>query len=225
MKEITDWLLSQQDEKYRDFQAKLIPTVPKNYVIGVRTLALRKAAKQLAKRHEAEAFMAELPHNYFEENQLHAFLISEEKDFSSCIEKLDAFLPYIDNWATSDQLCLPVFRQHKAELIPHIERWIASDHTYTIRFGIKQLMDLFLDDDFDPKYAEMVANIRSDEYYVNMMIAWYFATALAKQYETVLPYIEEHRMPVWVHNKSIQKAIESRRVPQEHKEYLRTLKL
>ncbi len=224
MKEITDWLLSQKDEKYRDFQVKLIPTVSKNYVIGVRTPVLRKGAKELAKRRETEDFLAELPHNYFEENQLHAFLICEDKDFSSCIEKLDVFLPYIDNWATSDQLSPPVFRQNKAELIPHIERWITSDHTYMIRFGIKQLMDLFMDSDFDLKYADMVADINSDEYYVNMMIAWYFATALAKQYESVLPYIEEHRMPVWIHNKSIQKAVESKRIPQEHKEYLKSLK-
>ncbi len=224
---IREELFSLQDEQYRVFQAKVMPTVDPETVIGVRTPALRKLAKRLYKEAEpAElaAFMENLPHEYFDENQLHAFIISEEKDFERCIEMINAFLPYIDNWATCDQLSPKVFKKHRKELLPYIVKWMASDQTYTIRYGIGMLLQHFLDDDFEPKYPEMVAQMRSEEYYVNMMIAWYFATALAKQYETAITYIEEQKLDTWTHNKAIQKARESYRVTTEQKEYLKTLK-
>lgn len=223
--EIKEGLFAQQDVVYRDFQAKLIPTVPYDTVIGVRTPELRKMAKQFAKREDIGTFLETLPHGYFEENQLHAFIISERKDFAQCMEELAAFLPYVDNWATCDQMSPKVFKKHRQELLPYIREWIASDETYTVRFGVGMLMAHFLDEDFDPAYPEMVSKIRSKEYYVNMMIAWYFATALAKQYEAVLPYIEEEKLAPWTHNKAIQKAVESYRITPEQKGYLRGLKV
>lgn len=222
--EIKEELFLQQDTVYRDFQAKLIPTIDKETVIGVRTPALRKMAKQLAKREDIGAFLEALPHIYFEENQLHAFIIAERKDFAQCMEELCAFLPYVDNWATCDQMSPKVFKKYRRELLPHIREWLVSDQTYTVRFGVGMLMAHFLDEDFDMAYPEMVSKIRSEEYYVNMMIAWYFATALAKQYEAVLPYIEEKRLETWTHNKAIQKAVESYRITPEQKGYLRGLK-
>ena len=217
-------LFKLQHIKYRDFQKKLIPTVDPDTVIGVRTPDLRNLAKQMRGTPEAEAFMEVLPHEYFDENQLHAFLISEEKDYDRCIRRLEAFLPYIDNWATCDQLSPKVFKKHKDELLTRIRMWMKSDHTYTIRFAIGMLMQHFLDEDFDLQYPDMVAQIRSEEYYVNMMIAWYFATALAKQYEAVVPYLETQKLDVWTHNKAIQKARESYRITPEQKEYLKSLK-
>ncbi len=222
--EIKEELFLQQDTVYRDFQAKLIPTIDKETVIGVRTPALRKMAKQLAKREDIGAFLEAFPHTYFEENQLHAFIIAERKDFAQCMEELCAFLPYVDNWATCDQMSPKVFKKYRRELLPHIREWLVSDQTYTVRFGVGMLMAHFLDEDFDMAYPEMVSKIRSEEYYVNMMIAWYFATALAKQYEAVLPYIEEKRLETWTHNKAIQKAVESYRITPEQKGYLRGLK-
>ena len=217
-----------QDVKYRDFQKKLIPTMDPEKIIGVRTPELRKLAKQLYKdpeMNEATAeFLAGLPHDYFDENQLHAFLISEEKDFDRCMELTEEFLPYIDNWATCDQLSPKVFRKNKDRLLLHIRKWLESDRTYTVRFAIGMLMQHFLDEDFDTEYPELVAEVRSDEYYVNMMIAWYFATALAKQYETAIRYIERQRLDVWTHNKAIQKARESYRITPEQKDYLKQLK-
>ena len=223
--EIRKELFRQQDTKYRDFQSKLMPTVAPETAIGVRTPALRKYAKALAKRAEISEFLNELPHQYFDENQLHAFIISEIKDYDKCMEEVKKFLPYVDNWATCDQLSPKVFKKHKAELLEEIKSWIDSDHTYTIRFGIGMLMQHFLDEDFDPIYPEMVAQVRSDEYYVNMMIAWYFATALAKQYETVRLYIEEQKLDAWTHNKAIQKSVESYRITPEQKEYLKSLRV
>ncbi len=223
--EIKDELFSQQDTVYRDFQAKLIPTIDKETVIGVRTPALRKMAKQLAKREDMDTFLKTLPHKYFEENQLHAFIIAERKDFTQCMGELCAFLPYVDNWATCDQMSPKVFKKHRQELLPYIREWIASDQTYTVRFGVGMLMAHFLDEDFDRTYPEMISKIRSEEYYVNMMIAWYFATALAKHYEAILPYIEEKRLETWTHNKAIQKAVESYRITPEQKGYLRGLKI
>lgn len=222
--EIREALLAKQDTAYRDFQAKLIPTIDKETVIGVRTPELRKMAKQFAKQEEIGAFLAELPHSYFEENQLHAFIVAERKDFAQCMEELTAFLPYVDNWATCDQMSPKVFKKHRQELMPYIREWIASGETYTVRFGVGMLMQHFLDEDFDLAYPGMVSEIRSEEYYVNMMIAWYFATALAKQYEAVLPYIEEKRLETWTHNKAIQKAVESYRITPEQKGYLKGLK-
>ncbi len=218
-------LFAQQDTKYRDFQAKLLPTVDKETVIGVRTPALRKYAKQLAKLEDVTAFLNDIPHRYFDENQLHAFVISEIKDYDSCMGEVCRFLPYVDNWATCDQLSPKTFKKHRPELLKKVREWIHSDHTYTVRFAIGMLMQHFLDEDFDPAYPEMVAAVRSDEYYINMMIAWYFATALAKQYECVLPYIENKRLAPWTHNKAIRKSVESYRITPEQKDYLRSLKI
>ena len=222
--EILRHLREISDPAFAEFQAKLTPGVEPERFIGVRTPELRAYAKQLAKSDAAEAFLADLPHGYFDENQLHAFIISEIKDFDECIRLTEEFLPYIDNWATCDQLSPKVFVKHKAELLEHIDRWLESDLTYTVRFGTGMLMQHFLGDEFDPAYMDRVAAFRSDEYYINMMTAWYFATALAKQYDAALAVIRENRLDVWTHNKAIQKAIESRRISPEDKEYLRTLK-
>ena len=223
--EIRNGLFDLQDSQYRDFQAKLIPSASADKMIGVRTPALRKFAKDLAKREEIGGFLNDLPHRYFDENQLHAFIISQLKDYEQCMDEVIRFLPYIDNWATCDQLSPKVFRKHRPKLIDQIRKWIISDRTYTIRFGIGMLMEHFLDEDYDPAYPEMVACIRSDEYYVNMMIAWYFATALAKQYDSILPFIKNRRLDPWTHNKTIQKARESYRISPEQKEYLKALKI
>lgn len=222
--EITTKLFSLQDTAYRDFQVKLIPGMDAEKEIGVRTPELRKLAKELAKREDIREFLNDLPHQYFDENQLHAFILSGEKDFEKCMEDLERFLPYVDNWATCDQTSPKVFRKHRKELLDAIRRWIESDHPYTVRFAIKMLMEHFLDEDFDPAYPEMVAEVRSEEYYIRMMIAWYFATALAKQYEAVLPYLEQKKLDVWTHNKTIQKAVESYRITDKQKEYLKSLK-
>lgn len=223
--EIRNELFKMQDIAYRDFNSKLIPTLDKSLFIGVRTPELRKYAKQLAKREDIEEFLHLLPHKYFDENQLHAFIVSEIKDFKSCVVKVNEFLPYIDNWATCDQLSPKVFKKHHKELIAYIKEWLESDKVYTVRFGIGMLMEHFLDEDFDISYLETVSNIRSDEYYVNMMIAWYFATALAKQYESVIPFIENNSLDIWTHNKAIQKAVESLRISDEKKEFLKNLKI
>ncbi len=224
-REISEHLFELQDTEYRDFQSKLIPTVDAKCFIGVRTPDLRKYASALAKQEDITVFLNSLPHKYFDENQLHAFIISGMKDYDRCIEELNRFLPYVDNWATCDQMSPKVFKKHRAELSDQISVWIESDHTYTVRFGIGMLMEHYLDDDFATEYPETVAKIRSEEYYINMMIAWYFATALAKQYETILPFIEERRLDAWTHNKSIQKAVESNRITAEQKAYLKTLKV
>ncbi len=222
---ILDELNKRQDIKYRDFQAGLIPGKNADCMIGVRTPELRKFAKELSKHEDIGEFLDVLPHKYFDENQLHAFIISEFKDYDRCIAEVEKFLPYVDNWATCDQLSPKVFKKNKEKLFSKIEEWIKSDKTYTVRFAVGMLMQHYLDEDFDPKYPEMVAVLRSDEYYINMMIAWYFATALAKQYDEVLPYIENKKLDVWTHNKTIQKAVESYRITPEQKEYLRSLKI
>ena len=214
-----------QDLKYREMQIQTIPTVRPESIIGVRTPELRRLAKEASQTEEISAFLNDLPHTYFEENQLHAFIISGMKDYTECLCALDRFLPYVDNWATCDQMSPRVFRKHRQELMKSIRKWISSPETYTIRFGIGMLMEHYLDEDFDRTCPEMVAGIRSDEYYVKMMIAWYFATALAKQYEAVLPFIENHRLDPWTHNKTIQKAVESFRITPEQKTYLKTLKM
>ncbi len=218
-------LFRMQDVKYRDFQSKLIPTVDPDTMIGVRTPELRKYAKALVKNEDIQEFLHELPHRYFDENQLHAFILSEIKDYERCMEAVIQFLPFVDNWATCDQMSPKVFRKHRPELSEQIKVWICSDKTYTVRFGIGMLMEHFLDEDFDPAYPELVSGIRSDEYYINMMIAWYFATALAKQYDAILPYIENQSMDTWTHNKTIQKSVESNRIAPEQKEYLKSLKI
>jgi 3-methyladenine DNA glycosylase AlkD len=221
MKSILEQLLANQDEPYAAFQRKLLPTVDSSTIIGVRTPVLRSMAKETKKDGRASAFLADLPHTYFEENQLHGFLISDMTDFQECILALERFLPYIDNWATCDQTSPKVFKQHKEDLLPHIYVWLDSNHVYTVRFAIGMLMQHFLDDDFKEEYIKTVAGIQSDEYYVNMEVAWYMATALAKQWNTVIPYIEGQKMGKWVHNRTIQKARESYRITGEQKAYLR----
>ncbi len=222
--EIQKELFSLQDESYRDFQSKLIPTVASETVIGVRTPELRKLAKQWAKDERIGEFLNDLPHRYFDENQLHAFIISEIRDYEECMEKVRRFLPFVDNWATCDQMSPKVFKKHHPELLCLIREWLNADHVYTVRFALGMLMQHFLDEDFDPAYLEMAASIRSEAYYINMMTAWYFATALAKQYGAALPYLEKKRLDRWTHNKSIQKAVESYRISDEQKAYLKELR-
>ena len=224
-KEIQAKLFALQDPVYKAFQAKLIPTVNPDTVIGVRTPTLRKLAKELAGTPESGVFLQALPHQYFDENNLHGFLVEQIRDYDVVVDSIDTFLPYIDNWATCDLMSPKVFKKHRAELIKDIQRWIASTQTYTIRFGIKMLMSHFLDEDFSLEYPTWVAEIRSDEYYVNMMIGWYFATALCKQWDAVIPFIRQSQLDKWSHNKAIQKAIESYRITYEQKTYLRTLRI
>ena len=214
-----------RDPKYREMQVRIIPAVRPESIIGVRTPELRRMARQYAQAGDVEMFLKDLPHRYFEENQLHAFILSGMKDYGECLAALNRFLPYVDNWATCDQMSPKVFGKHREELLNSIREWIGSKETYTIRFGIGMLMEHYLDRDFDPACLEMAACVRSEEYYVNMMTAWYFATALAKQYDAALPYIEMRRLDDWTHNKAIQKAIESYRIPPERKDYLRSLKI
>ena len=224
MKCISEELFKLQDIKYRDFQVKLIPNYSIDIMIGVRTPDLRNYAKKLLKENKYKDFLEELPHKYFDENQLHAFIISEIKDYEKCIIYINKFLPYVDNWATCDQMSPRIFKKNKDKLIIEIMRWIKSKETYTVRFGIGMLMQYYLDDDFNPKYLEKVSKIKSKEYYVNMMIAWYFATALAKQYDDAIKYIEKNILDKWTHNKTIQKALESYRITPSQKEYLKRLK-
>ena len=221
---IQDDLYALQDADYRDFQLSLMPTVDQATVIGVRMPLLRQYAKTLQADGRAEAFLQALPHEFYEENVLHALLLSGMKDYAGCLAGVKAFLPYVDNWAVCDGLSPKVFAGHHKELLAEIPAWLASDEPYTVRFGIRMLMDHFLKEDFDPVYPGWVAALRREEYYVNMMIAWYFATALALRYEETLPYLTEHRLATWTHNKAIQKALESYRVPDGHKDDLRTLR-
>ena len=221
MEEIQKHLFELQDMAYRDFHSRLMPDIAKETIIGIRVPVLRKYAKSIAGTELSEKFIKELPHHYYEENNLHMMLITRIKDYDKCLSEVERFLPYIDNWATCDFPAPKCFENHKEELLPVIKRWIASGETYTIRYGIGMLMRLYLDADFDPEYVKLVAEVKSDEYYVNMMIAWYMATALAKQWDAVIPYIEEHRMSDWVHRKTIQKAVESYRITDEQKRYLK----
>ena len=213
------------DTRYRDFQSGLIPSVDKSRVIGVRTPILRKFAQEMSCDGVANDFVSDLPHKFFEENQLHAFIISSFRDFDLAVTAVDEFLPFIDNWATCDQMSPRVFVKNADKLLPYIKRWIKSSHIYMVRFGVLCLMRYFLDDMFENKYADMVVNIKSDEYYINMMRAWYFATALAKQYDKILPIFENRQLDVWTHNRAIQKAIESFRVSDAHKQKLKLLKV
>ena len=213
-----------QDLKYRDLQITTIPSVASDRITGVRTPQLRALAKELSKREDISLFLEDLPHKLFEEDQLHAFILSGMKDAEECIRLVDKFLPYVDNWATCDQMSPKVFKKNKKLLLEYVNTWIKSDKTYVKRFAIGMLMEHFLEEDFKPSYLSKVAKIRSDEYYVNMMIAWYFATALAKQYDRTLPIIEEQKLDKWTHNKSIQKAVESYRITPEQTEYLKTLR-
>ena len=226
-KTITDGLFALKDENYRRFHAKLIPDIPINNIIGVRTPVLRKYAKEVAKLPEANIFLESLPHSYYEENNLHGALLSllYPKDIIAFMEQLERFLPYVDNWATCDMLSPKIFKKHLSYVYERVQKWLQSDAVYTIRFGIVTLLGFYLDDAFEPEMLQLVANVRSEEYYVNMAVAWYFSMALVKQYDATLPYIQNRVLEPWTHNKSIQKAIESRRIPQETKAYLRGLKI
>ena len=225
IRDVRKRLFEMQDTGYRDFHARLILTVEKEKIIGIRTPILRKFAKEFGKTERSEMFLKVLPHQYYEENNLHGLLIEQIRDYDKCLKELERFLPYIDNWATCDLLALHMMKKHRDIFIREIYRWMESDKPYIIRFGISMLMRHYLDEGFKPEYPEKVAAIRSEEYYVNMMRAWYFATALAKQYEKILPFLEEQRMDIWTHNKTIQKSIESYRITQEQKNHLRTLRI
>ena len=212
------------DEKYKDFQSKLVPNIPKDTMIGVRTPDLRMITKELRGTEEAEKFLAELPHRYYEENMIHFFLIAMIPDFEECAKAVETFLPYVNCWAVCDQATPKVFTKNHEKLLPLIRKWIKSEQVYTVRFDIRMLMNEFLEEDFRSEYLEWVAGVRGEDYYIRMMVAWYFATALAKQYDASVVYIEERRLDPWTHKKTIQKAIESYRISEEHKEYLKTLR-
>lgn len=222
---IQERLFAEQDKPYAAFQAKLIPTIAPETIIGVRTPVLRKLAKELAAEKDVTAaFLQQLPHEYFDENQLHVFLVSGMKEFDVCIQETERMLPYVDNWATCDQFSPKVFKKHRQELLTYIRKWLNAEHPYTVRFAVGMLMEHFLDDAFSEDYTRMVAAVRSEEYYIIMMQAWYFATALAKQYDAVLPFLEQKMLDTRTHNLTIRKAIESNRISPEQKTYLRTLK-
>jgi len=222
---IREELFALQDVEYGDFQAKLTPGIPRDSFIGVRVPDLRKLAKRLIKEPETTDFLRELPHKYYDENILHGLLLSEMKDYDACIAEVDQFLPYVDNWAVCDIMSPKIFKRDKAAILDKIKEWSASEKTYTCRFGIEMLMSFFLDEDFKPEYLDIPASVHSEEYYVQMMIAWFFATALAKQWDATVKYIENQRLDTWTHNKTIQKARESYRITPEQKEYLKTLKI
>jgi len=225
MTEIQKRLFALQDLGYRDFQCRLMPTVDSAAVIGVRKPDLRKLAQEFAREPAAEQFLGELPHRYYEENNLHGCLIASCGNYRQTVELLDQFLPYIDNWATCDMISPKVFKKHLPELLPEVRRWMNASAVYTIRFGIGMLMSFYLDEAFEAGYLEWVAALRSEQYYVNMMIAWFFATALAKQYEAALPYLEQQRLSAWTHNMTIRKATESYRITEEQKIYLKSLRI
>lgn len=218
-------LFQLQDKGYRDFQSKLIPTIPVETIIGVRIPAIRKLSKEYGKNPECVEFLKQLPHTYYDENILHALLVAEIKDYEVCVKEVERFLPYVDNWAVCDIFSPKVFRKNKDELIDKIREWTASGHPYICRFGMEMLMTHFLDEDFRVEYLEIPAAVHSEEYYVNMMIAWFYATALAKQWDATVDYIEKKCLDPWTHNKTIQKARESYRITREKKEYLNTLKV
>ncbi len=224
MKDIKDVLLDNRDETYAEFQRRLIPTADKERIIGVRTPILRRLAKEMIKSGKYRQFISELPHEYFEQDQLHGFIISELKDYSESQTELERFLPYVNNWATCDQMNPKVLAKDRKGLSEKAMAWISSEKPYTVRFGILTLMRYYLDSDFDTEYLKTVCEIQSEEYYVNMMIAWYFATALAKQYDSTLPYITEHRLSEWVHNKTVRKALESYRISEDKKAVLKTIR-
>lgn len=218
-------LFQLQDKGYRDFQSKLIPTIPVETIIGVRIPVIRKLAKEYGKDPESVEFLKQLPHTYYDENILHALLVAEIKDYEVCVKEVERFLPYVDNWAVCDIFSPRVFRKNRDRLIGKIKEWAASEHPYTCRFGMEMLMIHFLDEDFRVEYLEIPAAVHSEEYYVNMMIAWFYATALAKQWDVAVGYIEKKCLDPWTHNKTIQKARESYRITREQKEYLKTLKV
>ena len=223
MRQIQEKLFSLADIKYKDFTASLIPTVDKETIIGVRSPALRQLAKELD-QDQVQEFLDTLPHTYYEENNLHAFLIGRIKDYSQCIQRVEDFLPYIDNWATCDSLATPIFKKHLDQVKEKVYIWLEDEHEYTVRYAIGVLMRYYLDEAFDSIYLDWVQNIDKDTYYINMMRAWYFATALAKQEKATYPIFEKELLDVWTHNKAIQKCIESRRISNDLKQKLRVLK-
>ena len=225
LEEIRARLFQMRDEDNRAFHSKLMPTVDPETVIGVRVPQLRAFARELAGTDREAAFLRALPHGCYEENNLHALLISSMRGYEQTVAALNVFLPYVDNWATCDLISPRAFQKRPDALPEQLRRWLLSGRTYTVRFAMGMLMSLYLDEEFRPEYAEWAAQVRSEEYYVNMMVAWYFATALAKRYEEILPYFTERRLALWTHNKAIQKAIESRRISPEQKEELRALKI
>ena len=226
MDQIKKFFKENADAEYAAFTSKIIPNVDPQAIIGVRTPALRAFAKTLkADEPQTQKFLASLPHKYFEENQLHGFIVSGIKDFDLCAAEVERFLPCIDNWATCDQTSPACFKKHKGELLPRVKKWIKSKHVYTARFAIVNLMRHFLDEEFDPEYLKIVAAVKSDEYYIKMVVAWFFAEALAKQWDAALPYIKAKRLEAWTHNKAIQKARESFRVSNDKKELLAGLKI
>ena len=214
-------LMMYQDKEYKEFQSKLVPNIDKETIIGVRTPQMRSIVKEIFGTEEANDFLKVLPHQYYEENIIHFFLISKIKDFDDCVKEVERFLPYIDCWPVCDQATPLVFKKNHDKLIPLIKKWIKFKHVYTARFGIRMLMNEFLDKDFKEEYLELVSSKKGEDYYLKMMIAWYFATALAKQYDKTIKYIENRTLDPWVHNKTIQKAVESYRVSDKHKEYLK----
>ena len=218
-------LFARQDPAYRDFQLKLIPTADPAAVIGVRTPDMRTIAKEAYAAPERDRFLADLPHRYYEENLVHFFILAQIRDFDECVQAVEAFLPYVDCWPVSDQATPRSFKKNHPGLLPYIRRWIASDHVYTARFGLRMLMNEFLDADFKEEYLALAASAQGEDYYLKMMVAWYFATALAKQYDAALPYLEEQRLDPWIHSKTIQKAVESYRISPEQKEYLKGLRI
>lgn len=221
---IKERLLELKDEKYKKFHSRLMPTVENDRVIGVRTPELRRFAKELRGSEEAKNFMQALPHEFYEENNLHGFFIEFIKNYDECVAELDRFLPFVDNWATCDMTNPKILNQYPERLIKDIRRWLSSDDVYTVRFGLKTLMNCFLDEHFKEEYLELAAKTPCDEYYLSMMTAWFFATALAKQYDAALAYLVEKRLDKSTHNRAIQKALESYRIASEQKKFLRTLK-
>ena len=217
-------LIKVKDDAYRAFQAKLVPNVSPETILGVRTPEMRKIAREIFVSPDREAFLSDLPHRYYEENLIHFFVISMIRDFDACVRAVETFLPYVDCWPMSDQATPKAFAKNHEKLLPYIRKWIASEHVYTARFGIRMLMNEFLGEDFREEYPELVANKKGEDYYLKMMAAWYFATALAKRYDETVPYFEDRRLDEWVHRKAIQKAVESYRVSDEHKEYLKSLR-
>ena len=219
-----DRLMEVRDEAYREFQVKLVPNIPPETILGVRTPQMRAVAKEVFESRDRETFLNSLPHPYYEENLIHFFMLAMIRDFDGCIQGVETFLPYVDCWPVSDQATPKIFRKNHRRLLPYIKKWIASEHTYTARFGLRMLMNEFLDADFDKEYLALAASKKGEDYYLKMMVAWYFATALAKQYGETVPYFENRLLDDWVHRKAIQKAVESYRVTDEHKEYLKTLR-
>lgn len=223
VEEIEKSLFEMRDISYKNFHEKLIPTVDPSSIIGVRTPRLRSLASEIFKQSNYQAFLSSLPHKYYEENNLHGFILEKFKNYEQTIEALEKFLPYIDNWATCDLITPKIFKKHLDKLYSEINLWIKSKHTYTIRFAINMLMRFYLDDNFSTEYSDKVAQIESEEYYVIMGKAWYFATALAKHYDKIIIYLEKNKLDIQTHNKTIRKAIESYRISKEQKDYLRTL--